>query len=493
VKYTVEEEDAARKKAIEEENAARKKAKEEVEERKAQELVRKKKNEKLRLSQEKFSARKKQDEGKRKETEIEKKLRLSQEKFSARKRQEEIAHRDAEAVARIKLVRQTEQNIALEELALLNPGISQLLSNPGIGLWLEESETNVDVLKCIGKEIGSLTPTTTTVATLAIQIARETIEEEDAKAPNSLQEAGSQLTKAAKKSDLGTMSRLIDVWPDCIDWQNNYGCTALHYACMGNRVEVAKMLVQRGAELNLRNKGIPGHPNHSSPKTPMEMCDAALRKQLALLKDDRTRWKEECQKKKQEASEALKAENMKDGGQREMPEKKVLMLGLDGAGKTTLLYKLKFGGIITTIPTVGFNVESIECGQNKMNVWDVGGQDKIRPAWRRYYPNTHGLIFVVDSNSTDRLDEARDELHKILSEDELRNAVVLVFANKQDLPNALSALEMTKKLGLHQLCSHQPFVQATSATDDNGLKEGMDWLSSALFETPPEVPCPGYR
>jgi hypothetical protein len=121
--------------------------------------------------------------------------------------------------------------------------------------------------------IGNLTPTTTTVATL---------EEEDAKAPNSLQEAGSQLTKAAKKSDLGTMSRLIDVWPDCIDWQNNYGCTALHYACMGNRVEVAKMLVQRGAELNLRNKGIPGHPNHSSPKTPMEMCDAALRKQLAL-------------------------------------------------------------------------------------------------------------------------------------------------------------------------------------------------------------------
>ena len=186
-------------------------------------------------------------------------------------------------------------------------------------------------------------------------------------------------------------------------------------------------------------------------------------------------------------------QNMEDGGQRGMPEKRVLMLGLDGAGKTTLLYKLKLGDIITTIPTVGFNVESIVCGQNKMNVWDVGGQDKIRPAWRHYYPNTNGLIFVVDSNSTDRLDEARDELHKILSEDELRNAVVLVFANKQDLPNALSALEMTKKLGLHQLCSHQPFVQATSATDDNGLKEGMDWLSSALFETPPEVPCPGYR
>ena len=68
---------------------------------------------------------------------------------------------------------------------------------------------------------------------------------------------------------------------------------------MGNRVEVAKMLVERGAELNPRNKGIPGHPKHSIRKTPMEMCDAALRKQFTLLKDDRTKWKEECQKRQE--------------------------------------------------------------------------------------------------------------------------------------------------------------------------------------------------
>jgi GTPase SAR1 family protein len=67
-------------------------------------------------------------------------------------------------------------------------------------------------------------------------------------------------------------------------------------------------------------------------------------------------------------------------------------------------------------------------------VWDVGGQDKIRPLWRHYFQNTQGIIFVVDSNDRDRVDEARDELQRMLNEDELRDAQLLVFANKQDLP-----------------------------------------------------------
>lgn len=64
-------------------------------------------------------------------------------------------------------------------------------------------------------------------------------------------------------------------------------------------------------------------------------------------------------------------------------------------------------------------------------MWDVGGQDKIRPLWRHYYQNTQGLIFVVDSNDRDRVDAARDELHRMLNEDELRESILLVFANKQ--------------------------------------------------------------
>merc|ERR1711868_218548 len=130
---------------------------------------------------------------------------------------------------------------------------------------------------------------------------------------------------------------------------------------------------------------------------------------------------------------------------------RILMVGLDAAGKTTILYKLKLGEIVTTIPTIGFNVETVEYKNISFTVWDVGGQDKIRPLWRHYYQNTQGLIFVVDSNDRERIQESHDELHKMLNEDELRDAIVLVFANKQDLPNALSVTELTEKLGLNTL------------------------------------------
>ena len=79
----------------------------------------------------------------------------------------------------------------------------------------------------------------------------------------------------------------------------------------------------------------------------------------------------------------------------------------------------------------GFNVETVEYKNLCFTVWDVGGQDKIRPLWKHYFQNTQGLIFVVDSNDRERVGEAREELVKMLDEDELRDAIVLIFANKQ--------------------------------------------------------------
>ncbi|XP_062582999.1 ADP-ribosylation factor 4 [Saccostrea cucullata] len=159
---------------------------------------------------------------------------------------------------------------------------------------------------------------------------------------------------------------------------------------------------------------------------------------------------------------------------------RILMVGLDAAGKTTILYKLKLGEIVTTIPTIGFNVETVEYKNISFTVWDVGGQDKIRPLWRHYFQNTHGLIFVVDSNDRERVDEAKAELCKMLEEDELRDAVLLVFANKQDLPNAMAASEITEKLGLSQLRGRKWYIQSTCATQGTGLYEGLDWLSNEL-------------
>ncbi|XP_061028399.1 ADP-ribosylation factor 1-like [Eubalaena glacialis] len=156
----------------------------------------------------------------------------------------------------------------------------------------------------------------------------------------------------------------------------------------------------------------------------------------------------------------------------------VLMVGLDAVGKTTILYKLKLGEIVTTIPTLGFNVDTVEYKHISFTVWDMGGQDKIRPLWRHCFQNTQGLIFMVGSKDRERVNEAREELMRLLAEDALRDAVLLVFANKQDLPNAMNAAEITDKLGLHSLHHRNWYIQATCATSGDGLYEGPDWLSN---------------
>merc|ERR1712061_516563 len=159
---------------------------------------------------------------------------------------------------------------------------------------------------------------------------------------------------------------------------------------------------------------------------------------------------------------------------------RILMVGLDAAGKTTILYKLKLGEVVTTIPTIGFNVETIEYKNMSFTVWDIGGQDKIRPLYRHYYQGTAGIIYVVDSSDRDRIQHASEELGSLTSADEWRDALLLVFANKQDLANGMTVAEITEKLGLHKLRDRRWFVQSTCATTGDGLYEGLDWLSRTL-------------
>ncbi|KAF7375781.1 ADP-ribosylation factor [Mycena sanguinolenta] len=155
-------------------------------------------------------------------------------------------------------------------------------------------------------------------------------------------------------------------------------------------------------------------------------------------------------------------------------------VGLDAAGKTTILYKLKLGEIVTTIPTIGFNVETVQYKNISFTMWDVGGQDIIRPLWRHYFHNTQAIIFVVDSNDRERVSQAREELQRMLNETELHDALLLVFANKQDLPDAMNAAELTDKLGLHGLRDRSWYIQAACATSGDGLYEGLEWLSTTI-------------
>ncbi|XP_013394265.1 ADP-ribosylation factor-like [Lingula anatina] len=158
---------------------------------------------------------------------------------------------------------------------------------------------------------------------------------------------------------------------------------------------------------------------------------------------------------------------------------KILMLGLDAAGKTTILYRVKLSDSITTLPTIGFNVETVSpCKGLTFTVWDVGGQEKFRHLWKHYYQNTQGLIYVVDSSDRERLDEAREELFGIMESPEMKGVPVVVIANKQDLPGALSTAQMIESLQLRMLPRENKWhVQAACAPTAQGLYEALDEMA----------------
>ncbi|OQV21889.1 ADP-ribosylation factor 1 [Hypsibius exemplaris] len=138
----------------------------------------------------------------------------------------------------------------------------------------------------------------------------------------------------------------------------------------------------------------------------------------------------------------------------------VVMVGLDAAGKTTILYKLKLGEIVTTIPTIGFNVETVQYKNLTFTVWDVGGQGVLRKLWQHYYASAKAVIFVVDTSDQSRMEEARAELHNVITADELRDAPILIFANKQDLPLAMPTADVAKALGLDAIRAKKWYIQS---------------------------------
>jgi small GTP-binding protein len=195
-----------------------------------------------------------------------------------------------------------------------------------------------------------------------------------------------------------------------------------------------------------------------------------------------------------------------------VPARALIFTGLDDAGKTSILYRLKLGEVVTTIPTIGFNVEGLDSSWTNgivVTSWDVGGRDKTRPLWRNYFANTDCIVFVVDSTDRDRLEQAKDLLYEFLNEEELRGLPLLVFCDKQDLPNALTPAEIlhhffggkgdtnNEKVAddeNHTSAAAHPLAPIhvvdrplwalrCSVIDGTGLKEGMKWLTAQAMAT----------
>eukprot|EP01080_Neovahlkampfia_damariscottae_P011844 gene11844-5174_t len=173
---------------------------------------------------------------------------------------------------------------------------------------------------------------------------------------------------------------------------------------------------------------------------------------------------------------------------KKLKDGKLLMVGLDAAGKTTILYKLKLQeDVLTTVPTIGFGVETIEYDGNTFTIWDLGGQTQGKSSFishgkrKHYFSACNCVIFVIDSNDQERIEEVKYELFLLIEEPELKDAVFLILANKQDLPNALSTAELTEMLELKKI-KHNWYLQPCIATKGEGLNQGLSWLAKQLPE-----------
>jgi len=168
-------------------------------------------------------------------------------------------------------------------------------------------------------------------------------------------------------------------------------------------------------------------------------------------------------------------------------EIRVLVLGLDNSGKTTLLKKLNGEDVLSISPTLGFTISTFEHNNLKLNVWDVGGQKSLRAFWRNYFESTDGLIYVVDSSDTFRMNDSKQELQNLLKEERLLGATLLVLANKQDLSGAVSCETIKDLLQLDSIKTHHWKIVGCSAYTGLNLLSSIDWLlediSSRIFIT----------
>ncbi|EJW02964.1 small GTP-binding protein domain [Edhazardia aedis USNM 41457] len=172
-------------------------------------------------------------------------------------------------------------------------------------------------------------------------------------------------------------------------------------------------------------------------------------------------------------------------------EQEIAIVGLDNAGKTTILYRMKDNQSVTTIPTIGFNVEKFKVGKISFNSWDIGGQDEIRALWASYIQLATGIVFVVDKQDKTRWPDAALEIHSIYSQPENKSKPLLILANKTDDPaepglhQTLLDLESALNLAELKICykiAHCAALETRLSPDPlDRLLPAFKWLGDALL------------
>ncbi|CAF4410479.1 unnamed protein product [Rotaria sp. Silwood2] len=161
-------------------------------------------------------------------------------------------------------------------------------------------------------------------------------------------------------------------------------------------------------------------------------------------------------------------------------EHKIIIVGLDNAGKTTILYQFLMNEVVHTSPTIGSNVEEVVFKNIRFLMMDIGGQESLRSSWQTYYTHTEYVILVIDSTDRERLPLSKEELFHMLQCEELRTASVLIFANKQDIKDAMSSAEISKHLCLTSIKDQAWHIQSCCALTGEGLYQGLDWIASRI-------------
>lgn len=160
---------------------------------------------------------------------------------------------------------------------------------------------------------------------------------------------------------------------------------------------------------------------------------------------------------------------------------RILFLGLDNSGKSTIVKRLLAAPDWDKLsPTLGFGIHSLCLDGYTLNLWDIGGQRTLRPYWRNYFERTDGLVWVIDSYDAERMQECKEELwNLVVHEDRLTSCSLLVLANKQDIPGAMSLEQISNALDLDELAKTRGSVAKIlecSAVDQVGYDQGLKWI-----------------